>query len=130
MQGVILAENIVHEESEEEKEEEDVVEDGNKTAETQEMFSSATRLNAIVNAANFLSTNMPSIKEPLVNIVKGEFEKFTGYVSKHFTLITTSYHYDISLKLLVILSPLLCLYRTSPTTPSPRTCSTPTTAST
>jgi hypothetical protein len=43
--------------------------------------SAATRLNAIVGAATFLSNADPSCKEKMVAIVKEEFCDFSGYVS-------------------------------------------------
>lgn len=45
--------------------------------------SAAERLNAIVGAATFLSNANPNYKDQMVEIVKEEFTKFTGYVSSN-----------------------------------------------
>jgi len=55
----------------------------------QKNSSAASRLNAIVNAATFLSNADPDCKEKLVEIVKTEFFNFTGYVSKHYRALLT-----------------------------------------
>jgi thiol:disulfide interchange protein len=49
---------------------------------TYKSSSAASRLNAIVSAATFLSNADPSIKEKMVFIVKKEFSDYSGYVSK------------------------------------------------
>lgn len=49
--------------------------------ERKDIFAKSSRLNAIVNAANFLTTNVPEMKAEMVDIVKFEFQEFSGYVS-------------------------------------------------
>lgn len=50
---------------------------------TDKNSSAASRLNAIVGAATFLSNADPNCKEPLVEFVKKEFYNFTGFVRTH-----------------------------------------------
>jgi hypothetical protein len=63
----------------EDTEHQDAAEDDDDT--TDKNGSAASRLNAIVGAATFLSNADPNCKQQMVEIVKKEFYDFTGFVS-------------------------------------------------
>lgn len=75
-----------------EQPEQDAAEEDDDT--TGKNGSGASRLNAIVGAATFLSNTDPNCKQQMVEIVKKEFYDFTGFVSTVTCMLHTDYLFN------------------------------------
>ncbi len=91
----------------EDSEQPDVAEDDDTTDKN---GSAASRLNAIVGAATFLSNADPNCKQQMVEIVKKEFYDFTGVVSTDTCMI--HYLYNLTVNAHYVIKQLSCFITT------------------